>query len=183
MKKTLLVGLVGLIAVTGAVGCGNKEEKQQENNNALVDKIQDLQTDGDIKEFEGLMVLNENTIQSEMGLTKDDLDNFIAQVPYPTGDVDSKIYLVLKPAKGKEDRVKKLVGLYIDSIKTRLESKLPMTEENEEELSEEEKAQRDSVKKSIDMISNVMTEEYKGYLIYISSSDNDKVLSTIKKGL
>lgn len=179
MKNTLLVGLAGALLVSGATGCKKDPEKQQESNNAVVDKIKDLQTDGENKEFENLMVINIRTLESNTGLNENDVENAFGQLPT---DVDSTFYLALKPLNGKADRVKKLVGLYIDSLKTRLESSLPMTIEGEE-VSEEEQARRNEIQKKIDMLNNMLIEESKGYIIYVSSSDNAKVLSAIKKGL
>ena len=78
MKKILI--LLCLILITG---CSDKQEenkyqKYEEDNKKIVEKIQNIEIDG-IKEFEGLMVLDNNTIETEMGLTINDLENYISK--------------------------------------------------------------------------------------------------------
>lgn len=187
MKKTLLVGLAGLLLIAGAAGCTKDAKKQEEKSNSAVEKIKTLQTNGDVKEFENLMVVNMQTLQSHTGLTSAEVETVFGQLPT---DVDSTFYLAIKPKSGdskfggtNKDRVKKLMSSYIDSLKTRLSSELPMTTDTEEEVDEVEKARREAVQKKVDMLNNMKIEESKGYIIYVSSSDNSKVLSEIKKGL
>lgn len=185
-RKTLLLGLASILVVGVATGCGKDAKKQEEKHNSLVETVSQLQTNGETKEFEGLIKINLQTLESHTGLNANDVEEAFGQLP---AGVDSSFYLVIKPKSGNskfggtnKDRVKTLVGNYISSLKTRLGSELPVTNE-EEEVDETEKARREAIQKKITMLDNVKIEETKGYIIYISSSDNAKVLSAIKKGL
>lgn len=187
IKKTLIVGLAGVTLIAGATGCKKDEKKVEEKNNAIVEKISNLATNGDQKEFEGMMVINFQTLRSHTGVSEEDAEVALGQLPT---EVDSTFYLAIKPKSGKskfgntyKERVKELVGNYIDSLKQRISGELPMATGEDEEISDEEKARRAEIQKKVDMLNNMKIEEYKGYIIYVSSSDNAKVLSEIKKGL
>jgi len=126
------------------------------------------------------MVLDNNTLETQFGLTVNDVDNYVAQVSY---ELDARMYLAFKPASGKEERVKKLVGLYIDSVKTRLEMEKNNMVPTTNELGETIEPDTSYIDKQINMIDNMLIEEYNGYLIYISSSSNDLILAKLKDSL
>ena len=126
------------------------------------------------------MVLDNNTLETQFGLTVNDVDNYVAQVSY---ELDARMYLAFKPAEGKEERVKKLVGLYIDSVKTRLEMEKNNMVPTTNEAGETIEPDTSYIDKQINMIDNMLIEEYNGYLIYISSSSNDLILSKLKDSL
>lgn len=165
MKKIILV-LICMFVITG---CGSNEQ----TNVDMVNEISKIETNEGIKEFEGLMVLDNNTIETEIGLTTDDVESYTIQVPEY---LDSRLYIVVKPKSDKEERVKNQIEIYISTLKNRIDMEL----ESNTELIEEEKT---TLKKKQEMLNNMTKEEYKGYLIYISSSNNDKILETIKNNI
>lgn len=183
MKKVLLVALVSALALTG---CGKKEEadkfeKYEKDNQATVEDVKNIQLDDGTKEFENMMVLDNNTLETQFGLTVSDVDNYVAQVSY---ELDARMYVAIKPANGKTDKVKKMMGLYIDSVQTRLEmeknSLQPSTSVNEAGQTVEVPADTTFLDSQINMIKNYHFEEYNGYLIYVSSSSNQKIVDIIK---
>ena len=178
MKKILLITILSLAFFTG---CETKEKdkfsKYEESNNKIVNDVKDITTEEGNKEFLNMMVLDNNTLETQFGLTVNDVDNYVAQVSY---ELDARMYLAFKPANGKEERVKKLVGLYIDSVKTRLEMEKNNMVPTTNELGETIEPDTSYIDKQINMIDNMLKEEYNGYLIYISSSSNDLILSKLK---
>lgn len=181
MKKILLITILSLAFFTG---CETKEKdkfsKYEESNNKIVNDVKDITTEEGNKEFLNMMVLDNNTLETQFGLTVNDVDNYVAQVSY---ELDARMYLAFKPANGKEERVKKLVGLYIDSVKTRLEMEKNNMVPTTNELGETIEPDTSYIDKQINMIDNMLKEEYNGYLIYISSSSNDLILSKLKDSL
>ncbi len=181
MKKILLITIISLAFFTG---CETKEKdkfsKYEESNDKIVSDVKDITTEEGNKEFENMMVLDNNTLETQFGLTINDVDNYVAQVSY---ELDARMYLAFKPAEGKEERVKKLVGLYIDSVKTRLEMEKNNMVPTTNELGETVTPDTSHIDKQINMIDNMLIEEYNGYLIYISSSSNDLILSKLKDSL
>ena len=181
MKKILLITILSLAFFTG---CETKEKdkfsKYEESNDKIVSDVKDITTEDGNKEFENMMVLDNNTLETQFGLTINDVDNYVAQVSY---ELDARMYLAFKPASGKEERVKKLVGLYIDSVKTRLEMEKNNMVPTTNELGETVTPDTSHIDKQINMIDNMLIEEYNGYLIYISSSSNDLILSKLKDSL
>lgn len=182
MKKILYLSLVALVLVTG---CGKSEEEKQkelkENNKNIVTNIESLEVNG-INEFKGLMVLDDNTMETELGLTQKDYENYISQVPYY---LDSRLYIVIKPKEGKTDRIKRQIDLYISNITQRLEMEKNNIVTTYDEQGNEIKNPVDTteIDSKIAMINNMAKEEYNGYLIYVSSNSNDKILEIIKNNL
>lgn len=181
MKKILLITILSLAFFTG---CETKEKdkfkKYEESNDKIVSDVKDITTEEGNKEFENMMVLDNNTLETQFGLTVNDVDNYVAQVSY---ELDARMYLAFKPASGKEERVKKLVGLYIDSVKTRLEMEKNNMVPTTNEAGETIEPDTSYIDKQINMIDNMLIEEYNGYLIYISSSSNDLILTKLKDSL
>jgi len=181
MKKILLITILSLAFFTG---CETKEKdkfaKYEESNDKIVSDVKDITTEDGNKEFLNMMVLDNNTLETQFGLTVNDVDNYVAQVSY---ELDARMYLAFKPASGKEERVKKLVGLYIDSVKTRLEMEKNNMVPTTNELGETIEPDTSYIDKQINMIDNMLIEEYNGYLIYISSSSNDLILAKLKDSL
>ena len=161
MKK-IIVCIISLILITGC-GCSKKEnlsvidDKYKEQNNKIEEKINNI-TIGDNKIFEGLTMLDDNMLGTSLGLTKNDVQNYVIALP-TTGD--ARLYIIIKPKKGKEERVKKQLESYIDYLNQMYEG-------------DEEK---------INLLKNKVYQEYNGYHIYVSSDDNEIALKTIKENL
>jgi len=168
MKKIVILSIILLLLTGCSKDKEEKFDKYEENNTEVVNNIKSIELEDETKEFENMMVLDNNTLQTQFGLTIDDVDNYVGQVSY---ELNTKMYLAFKPAKGKEERVKKLVESYINSIETRLE----MQKNNIEDTSD--------IDSKINMIKNMVREEYNGYLIYISSNSNDEILTILKNKL
>ena len=186
MKKTLLVAVAALTLLTG---CGkdkekDKFEKYEESNNQVVSDVKDIILEDGSNEFANMMVLDNNTLETQFGLTINDVDNYVAQVSY---ELNARMYLAFKPAEGKADRVKKLVELYIDSVKTRLQMEKdnmqPTTTTNEAGETVTVQPDTTHIDEQLNMIENMVREEYNGYLIYIASSSNDQILTKLKASL
>ena len=185
MKKILLLTLISTLVLTG---CGKKEEnkfdKYEENNKATVEDVKGIELEDGTNEFKNMMVLDNNTLETQFGLTVNDVDNYVAQVSY---ELDARMYVAIKPAKDKTDKVKKMMGLYIDSVKTRLEMEKnnlgPSTTTNEAGETVEVPADTTYLDSQINMIKNYHFEEYNGYLIWVSSSSNEKIVNIIKSKL
>lgn len=175
MKK---IGIM-LLCIFAISGCGitnNKKEEQKKENNEIVNEIEKLEIAGENEInglFDGLLVLDDNSISSNLGLTNVHYENYIAKIPM---HLDSRFYIVIKPKEKYKDAIKNRMNLYITDIEQRL------TNEKENILANDLE-QLNAINAKIIMVQNCLKEEYKGYLIYISSSDNNKVLNIIKSGL
>ena len=166
MKKLLVIVIAGTLLLTG---CGKTDKEKRESkygkeNNSITEKLSGME------EFSGLMILNDATLASQIGLTLDDVENYLGALPYT---LDSKFYVAIKPKKGSEDLVKQALDIYTTVLLSKLENSL-------ENTSDEEKS---NLQTQIDMINNHMEKEINGYYVYISSSDNDSVLKIIKENL
>ena len=183
MKKFLL-GMFCLLMVTGCGKEENKFEKYEENNEQVINDIKSIEVAEGTKEFENMMVLNNDTLRSFFGITSEDVENYVAQVSY---QLDSKMYLAFKPEDGKEDKIKKLVELYINSIKSRLEMQKDNVQAivamNDTDGVMAASADTSSIDRQINMLQNMVREEYNGYLIYVCSSSNDEILNILKTKL
>ena len=165
MKKFLVVATVFLLALTG---CKNKSEKIQskygDQNKDVVNSLND--TKDEKLYFADLMVLDDNTLQTQFGLTVDEVENYVGAVPYI---LDSRFYVAIKPTSESKDKVKRMLKSYAANLEQRLSDLV--TDEDEES------------KAKLEMIKNHMEKEVNGYYVYISSSDNEKVLKIIEKKL
>ena len=161
MKKVNIVISIMLVAclVTGC-GCKKKETEKSKSNDKITNKISNLKIE-DSKVFEGLDIINNNTLETILGINK----NFVSEYAIGMSKYNyDKLYAVIKPIKGQEDAIKTAMKLYIDAAK-----------EQYKEFKTEEGI---DYKKLYD---NYLYEEYKEYQIYIVSENNQEVLKEIKK--
>ena len=108
--------------------------------------------------FNNLVPVQDEMIESTLGIKKDTYSEILMKVPMMI--IQSNMYIIIKPEDGKKDDVKKAIDQYMTNLEEQWKTYLP---------------------DQYELVKNRKYEEYGGYLIYIVSSDNDKVLETIKK--
>lgn len=155
MKKIFVVVLV-ILSMTMLTGCKNEtleESKNKKTNTELNEKVSDISIK-DSKIFEGLDILNDNTLETKLGINR----NFVSEhaIGMNLYTYEPRLYIVVKPKEENKEIVKKALDLYIDRAKG--------------EALEEDKSK----------FENVLKEEYNGYYIYIVSDDNESVYNQIK---
>ena len=103
-----------------------------------------------------------NTITDEtlnlVGLNKEDVEEYV--ITTPAFIISSQCYMIVKPAQGKEDKVKEALDNYFKTEENKWSTYLPAEYE---------------------IIKNRKFEKIGDYLVYVVSTDNDKVLETIKE--
>lgn len=108
--------------------------------------------------FNNLVPVQDEMVENTLGIKKDTYSEILMKVPMMI--VQSNMYIIVKPENGKKDDVKKAIDQYMTNLEEQWKTYLP---------------------DQYELVKNRKYEEYGGYLIYIVSSDNDKVLDTIKK--
>ena len=122
------------------------------NNEAL--KI--IKEDGYEGIYNSLNNINDETLNL-VGVSKEDLEQYV--ITTPSFIISSQCYMIVKPAEGKKDKVKEALDNYFKTEENKWSTYLPAEYE---------------------IIKNRKFEEIGNYLVYIVSTDNDKVLETIK---
>ena len=107
--------------------------------------------------FGALMEVNDETLESQFNINKDDVKEYLIKVPMMI--TSSNSYIIIKPADGKKDEIKEKMDEYMTKLEKQWETYLPIQHE---------------------LVKNRLEKEYGDYLIYIISSDNDLVFETIK---
>lgn len=156
MKKIIIVILLTIGIITGC-----KEKTIEDTYGKTNDEIkQELKTltfgEEESKYFDDLMILDSNTLRTELGIREERVENYIAAVSY---ERNGNYYIVIKPKEEYKEKVKSALELYTSVLKD------GATEEAKQILD-----------KSINT-------EINGYYVYISSQDNEKVLNIIKDKL
>lgn len=161
MKKILIISLLSLLLLTG---CGNNKEENQE----LMKEVNKV-----YEKYSNLDSLNENNLKAHIGLSKDDVENYVGVVSQYEIE---EIYLAIKPKKGKEDRVKKLINDYIQHYVVLL------NDEVNNATDDTLKNQKEQLKKNYE---EVTFEEIEGYYVYVVSDPNskEKILDVIEDNL
>ncbi|MBQ9182093.1 MAG: DUF4358 domain-containing protein [Bacilli bacterium] len=173
-KKVLILTAVFSLLLTG---CGKTKSEQIESkygtqNETITKSLNDLKIT-ETENFSGLMILDDNTLYTQLGITVDDVQNYVGALPYV---LDSKFYIAIKPASSSKEKVKKAIDTYISNLALKFQDD-PISSEG---MSEEEKNAHTA---SLNMLNNHLEKEIDGYYIYISSSDNEKVLKIIQENL
>ena len=106
----------------------------------------------------GMMVeLNDETVKSLLDINPEDLEEYLVQLPMIT---QSSTYMIVKPVDGKKQDVKGKIDKYFD---------------------EQEEQWRTYLPNQYEIIKNRTYKEIGDYMIYVASSDNDKVIEAIEK--
>lgn len=156
MKKIVIVLLITIGIITG---CKEKtiEETYGKQNEEIKEELKKLEFGNEeSKYFNNLMVLDSNTLRTELGIREEQVENYVAAVSY---ERNGNYYIVIKPKEKYKERVKSSLEIYTSVLKA------GATEESKQILD-----------KSINT-------EINGYYVYISSQDNEKVLNIIKSKL
>lgn len=156
MKKIIIV-LVATLVLTGCGKTKTIEEKYGKNNTEIQEELKEL-TFGieEKKYFSDLMILDSNTLRTELGIREEKVENYIGAVSY---ERNGNYYIIIKPKESKKEYVKKALDSYAEHLKNTA---------NEE---------------SKPLLDKSISEEINGYYVYISSNENDKVLNIIKDKL
>lgn len=117
--------------------------------------IEILKTKGYSSIFNGLMAIDKETLNL-VGLTSEDLVEYSINIP--SFIVSSEGYVIVKPAEGKKDKVKTALDAYYASEEQKWSTYLPA---------------------QYDLIKNRKVTAIGDYLVYIVSTQNDKVLDAI----
>lgn len=105
----------------------------------------------------GMLVdLDDETLESLLGVKKDDVEEYTIAVPMIT---QSSTFMVVKPKKGKKSAVKKTIDEYFEKQEEQWKTYLP---------------------DQYDIIKNRTYKEIGDYLVYVASVDNDKVIKAIE---
>lgn len=168
MKKISLI-LISLMLLTG---CNNKEkelEKIKQNNENIISKIENI--DINLQENnEKLLNINETTLETLFGIVPNEVENYIISVPRYNF---TSLYIIIKPSKGYEQKIKTSINNYLTLIKNIYNSTYGTinmeTLEYESEFS--------------DRLDNCLEEEYNGYYIYLVTDKNTEILKMLKENL
>lgn len=107
--------------------------------------------------FSNLMKVEDEAIEETLNIKSEQYSEILMEIPAIM--VKSNMYIVVKPEKNETENVKKAIDDYMKKLEEQWATYLP-----------------DQFK----LVEDRLVEEYKGYLIYIISSDNQKALETIK---
>ena len=110
--------------------------------------------------FQSYMNLSEDMIEYTLGITKTQYSDILVKMVMTE---DSNIFIMVKPNDGEKDNIKNTIDTYMSDY----ESALELTKDENPEQYE--------------MIKNCTYEEYEGYLIWVVSPDNNKVLQAVKE--
>lgn len=124
------------------------------DNNKVLETIKSSKS----STFNNLVPVEGEMVESTLGIKEDTYSEILMKVPMMI--VQSNMYIIIKPEDGKKEDVKKAIDKYMTNLEEQWKTYLP---------------------DQYELVKNRKYEEYGGYLIYIVSSDNDKVFETIKK--
>lgn len=157
--KVLLIMIIGIFALSG---CGSSEEKL---NNKMLDlnlvksSVSILKID-DTTPFSNEKNINNPDSIETYGIDLTLLDEYLIYLP--SAVVDSSMYIIVKPKSDQISVVKYQIKDLFEKYYNAYSGYYP---------------------KEAKLIEDHMEKEINGYLIYIVSSDNNKVYNTIKECL
>lgn len=122
MKKIGLLLVIGMMILTAA-GCGKKESGAQGGSQEEAGYKNDVSTESLVKAVSGDfgenywpdMPLDADMLENIAGLTADDYDEFAAEMPMISTNVDTLI--IVKAKDGASEKVKQALTGYQDSMK------------------------------------------------------------------
>lgn len=126
----------------------------KDNNEEIFNSIKDLR----VPLFGGLTQIDDEVLRTQFDINPTDLDSYLIATPMMMTQTNG--YYILKPASGKENVVKEKMTTYMTNLEEQWKTYLP---------------------DQYELVKNRKEVTYGDYLIYIISSDNDKVFEEIKK--
>lgn len=153
MKK-VLIGIIVLMSIFFILGCNDKKTEEKIDKTAKVDNNINEKLSS-IKDFSNLDVLNDNTLETQLGINRDFVISHSVRIDL-YGNTDY-FYIVIKPKKEYKEIVQNAVQLYINRSIEESDNK--------------------------EIYNNVLKKEYKDYYIYVLSSDNNSVYNIIENNL
>lgn len=153
MKK-VLIGIIVLMSIFFISGCNDKKTEEKIDKTAKVDNNINEKLSS-IKDFSNLDVLNDNTLETQLGINRDFVISHSIRIDL-YGNTDY-FYIVIKPKKEYKEIVQNAVQLYINRSVEESDNK--------------------------EIYNNVLKKEYKDYYIYVLSSDNNSVYNIIENNL
>lgn len=126
----------------------------KDTNENIFNSIKDLR----VPLFGGLMQIDDEFLRTQFDINPTDLDSYLIAIPNMMTQTSG--YYILKPASGKEKDVKEKMTTYMTNLEEQWKTYLP---------------------DQYELVKNRKEITYGDYLIYIISSDNDKVFEEIKK--
>ena len=153
MKK-VLIGIIVLMSIFFISGCNDKKTEENIDKTAKVDNNINEKLSS-IKDFSNLDVLNDNTLETQLGINRDIVISHSIRIDL-YGNTDY-FYIVIKPKKEYKEIVQNAVQLYINRSVEESDNK--------------------------EIYNNVLKKEYKDYYIYVLSSDNNSVYNIIENNL
>lgn len=160
--KRLKVLFIMIIAVCVLSGCGSSETPSSSKTldiNTAKSSISSLKI-GDTSPFSDESNINNSDSIETYGLDTSLLEEYAIYLP--SAVVNASMYIIAKPKDGEESVVKYQIKDLFEKYYNAYNGYYP---------------------KEAKLIENRMEKELNGYLIYIVSSDNDKVYNTIKENL
>lgn len=153
MKK-VLIGIIVLMSIFFISGCNDKKTEEKIDKTAKVDNNINEKLSS-IKDFSNLDVLNDNTLETQLGINRDFVISHSVRIDL-YGNTDY-FYIVIKPKEEYKEIVQNAVQLYINRFIEESDNK--------------------------EIYNNVLKKEYKDYYIYVLSSDNNSVYNIIENNL
>lgn len=153
MKK-VLIGIIVLMSIFFISGCNDKKAEEKIDKTAKVDNNINEKLSS-IKDFSNLDVLNDNTLETQLGINRDFVISHSVRIDL-YGNTDY-FYIVIKPKEEYKEIVQNAVQLYINRSIEESDNK--------------------------EIYNNVLKKEYKDYYIYVLSSDNNSVYNIIENNL
>lgn len=124
------------------------------DNDAVIKKIKETKT----PVFGMLMEVPTESIKDTLNIETTDVEEFLMRMPMMM--TQSSTYIIVKPAEGKEDAVKKAIDEYMIKLENQWSTYLP---------------------DQYELVKNRKVEKIGDYLVYIVSNNNDLVFNTISK--
>lgn len=103
-----------------------------------------------------LMPVDDEALEQVLGINPSDVSEY--SISIPGSMISTSLYMIVKPNEGKEDVVKEAINTYMTNLESQMEFYLV---------------------DQYELVKNRLEKEYGGYLIYIVSTDNDKVYNAI----
>ncbi len=124
------------------------------NNQIVVERVKNATT----PIFNSMMEVSGDELETMIGVSKDDVSEFLVKVPMMM--TQSSSVIIVKPIEGKEEVVKNELEVYMTKLEEQWETYLP---------------------DQYELVKNRKVEFVGEYLVYIISSNNDLVFDAIKE--